>query len=80
MNKLYTELLEAMAAVPFEDPARWDAVGEQLKARGQWPEGAPVDFEGHKKFIEENKDKIKPHPNFTLEMELGALDQVVSVL
>jgi hypothetical protein len=76
MNKLYTELLEAMAAVPFEDPARWDAVVEQLKARGQWPEGAPVDFEGHKKFIEENKDKIKPHPNFTLEMELGALDQV----
>jgi Protein of unknown function (DUF4238)/Ribosomal protein L7/L12 dimerisation domain len=73
MGKLYTELLQAMVAMPFEDPARWDAVVEQLKAAGQWPEGAAVDFDGHKKFVEENKDKLKPHQNFTLEMELEAI-------
>jgi hypothetical protein len=28
MGKLYTELLQAMVAMPFEDPARWDAVVE----------------------------------------------------
>jgi hypothetical protein len=50
MDKLYTELFQAMVATPFEDLARWDAVVEQLKAAEQWPEGAPVDFEGHKKF------------------------------
>jgi hypothetical protein len=74
MNKLYTGLFQAMAAMPFEDPARWDVVVEQLKAAGQWPEGAPVDFEGHKKFIEENKDKLKPHQNFTLDTELSAIE------
>jgi hypothetical protein len=74
MDKLYTELFQAMVAMPFEDPARWDAVVEQLKAAGQWPEGAPVDFEGHQKFVEENKYKVKPHQNFTLEMELEATE------
>ena len=49
---------------------------EQLKAAGQWPEGAPVDFEGHRKFVEENKHKLKPHQNFTLEMELGAIERL----
>jgi hypothetical protein len=47
MDKLYTELFRAMVVMPFKDPARWDTVVEQLKAAGQWPEGAPVDFEGH---------------------------------
>ena len=73
MGKLYTELMQAMVAIPFEDPARWDAVVEQLKAVGQWPEGADADFDGYKKFVEENKDKLKPHQNLTLEMELDAL-------
>jgi hypothetical protein len=73
MGKLYTELLQAMVAMPFEDPARWDAVVEQLTAAGQWPEGAPVDFDGYKNFVEENKDKLKPHQNFTLAMELEAI-------
>jgi Protein of unknown function (DUF4238) len=63
MEELYTELLQAMVAMPFEDPARWDAVVEQLKAAGQWPDGAPVDFEGHKNFVEQNKHKLKPHQN-----------------
>jgi Protein of unknown function (DUF4238) len=76
MGKLYTELLQAMVAMPFEDSARWDAVVEQLKAAGQWPEGAAVDFDGYKKFVEENKDKLKPHQNFTLEMELGAIEEM----
>lgn len=76
MDKLYTQLFQAMVAMPFEDPARWDAVVEQLKAAGQWPEAAPVDFEGHKKFVEENKYKLKPHQNFTLEMELGAIERL----
>jgi Protein of unknown function (DUF4238) len=76
MEKLYTELFQAMVATPFEDSARWDAVVEQVKAVGQWPEGAPDDFEGHKKFVEENKDKLKPHQNFTLKMEMEAREQV----
>ena len=58
MDKLYTEVFQAMVAMPFEDPARWNAVVEQLKAAGQWSEGAPLDFDGHKKFIEENKYKL----------------------
>jgi hypothetical protein len=74
MEKLYTELLQTMVAMPFEDAARWDAVVEQLKATGQWPEGAPADFEGHKKYVEENKHKLKPHQNLTLEMELEATE------
>lgn len=76
MDKLYTELFQAMAAMPFEDPARWDAVVEQLKTAGQWPEGAPVDFEGHKTFVEDNKYRLKPHQNFTLEMELRATERM----
>lgn len=76
MEKLYTSLFQAMVATPFEDSARWDAVVEQLKAAGQWPEGAPVDFEGHKKFVQENRDKIKSHQNFTLEMELEAIERM----
>ncbi len=76
MEKVYTELFQAIVATPFEDPARWDAVVERLKAIGQWPDGAPVDFEGHKKFVDENKHKLKPHKNFTLEMELGATERV----
>jgi hypothetical protein len=76
MEKMYTELLQAMVAMPFEDPARWDAVVKQLKAAGQWPDGAPVDFEGHKKFVEENKHKLKPHQNLTVEMELAAIEKM----
>jgi hypothetical protein len=76
MDKLYTELFRAMIVMPFEDPARWDALVEQLKAAGQWPEGAPTDFVGHKEFVEENKYKLKPHQNFTLEMELGATERL----
>jgi hypothetical protein len=76
MQKLYTDIFRAMIAMPFEDPARWDAVVEQLKAAGKWPEGAPVDFEGHKKFVEDNLDKVKAHQNFSLEMELEALERM----
>jgi hypothetical protein len=75
MNMLYSELFQAMVAIPFEDPARWEAVVEQSKAAGRWPEGAPADFEGHKKFVEDNKNKLKPHQNFTLKIELGALEE-----
>jgi hypothetical protein len=75
-EKLYTEVFQAIVAMPFENPAQWNAVVEQLKAAGQWPEGAPIDFEGHKKFVEENKHKLKPHHNFTLEKELGAIESM----
>jgi hypothetical protein len=51
MERLYTDVFRAMIAIPFEDPARWDALVEQLRAAGQWPDGAPVDFEGHRRFI-----------------------------
>jgi hypothetical protein len=76
MEKLYTDIFRAMVAMPFEDPARWDAVVGQLKEVGQWPEGAPIDFEGHKTFVENNIDQLKPHKNFNIEMELGALKRM----
>lgn len=76
MKAIYTDIFRAMIAMPFEDPARWDAVVEQLKELGRWPEGAPIDFEGHKKFVEENINQLKPHQNFNIEMELAALEQM----
>jgi hypothetical protein len=76
MQKFYTDIMRTMVAMPFEDPKRWDAVVEQLKAIKQWPEGAPVDFEGHKKFVDENIDKLYAHKNMTLELELEALTSI----
>jgi len=76
IQQVETEMLRAMLVAPFEDPKRWDALVDQLKAMKQWPEGAPVDFEGHKKYVEENKDELHPHKNLTLEMELEALPKM----
>jgi hypothetical protein len=73
MQKLSTDIMRTMLAMPFEDPKRWDALVEQLKAIKEWPEGAPVDFDGHKKFVDENIDKFYAHKNMTLELELEAL-------
>jgi hypothetical protein len=47
-----------------------------MKADGRWPEDRPSDFEGHKKYVEENKSKLRPHQNFTLEMELEILPKI----
>jgi len=55
---------------------RWEAVVDGMKEAGKWPKDRPADFEGHKKFVEENKDILKPHQNLTLEMELEALPQM----
>jgi hypothetical protein len=76
MEKLYTGLFQALVAMPFEDKARWEAVVEGMKAEGKWPKNRPTDFEGHKKFVEENKDTLKAHKNYNLEMELDALPQM----
>jgi len=76
IQQLETDLLRAMLVAPFEDPKRWDAVVEHVKEMGQWPEGEPTDFEGFKKFVEENKDKLYAHKNLTLEMELAALEKM----
>jgi hypothetical protein len=76
MDKLFTELFQAMVAMPFEKKARWEAVVEGMRAAGSWPKDAPADFEGHKQFIEENKDRLKPHQNFHLDMELDQLTQM----
>ena len=76
IQQIETNMLRAMLVAPFEDPKRWDAVIEQLKANKQWPEGAPVDFAGHKRYVEENKDKLHAHKNLTLEMELDALPKM----
>jgi hypothetical protein len=76
MQRLETDLLRAMLVAPFEDPKRWDAVVGQMKQMGHWPEGEPTDFEGFKKYVEENKDKLYAHKNLTLEMELAALEKM----
>jgi hypothetical protein len=73
MHKFYTDILRTMVAMPFQDPKRWDAVVEQMKAHKMWPEGAPVDFERHKKFVDGNLDNLYAHKNMTLELELDAL-------
>jgi len=73
MHNFYTGLLRTMIAMPFQDPKRWDAVVDQMKVQNMWPMGAPVDFEGHKKFVDENLDRLYAHKNMTLELELEAL-------
>ncbi|MCC8935624.1 DUF4238 domain-containing protein [Bradyrhizobium sp. Arg68] len=79
IQRLETDLLRAMLVAPFEDPKRWDAVVKQMKEMGQWPEGQPTDFDGFKKYVEENKDKLYAHKNLTIEMELAALEKMYPV-
>lgn len=76
MEKLYNGLFQAMVSMPFEDKARWEAVVDAMKMAGKWAKDKPADFEAHKKSVEENKDTIKPHKNFTLKMELDALVEI----
>lgn len=73
MHGFYADVLRTMVAMPFNDPKRWDAVVEQMKGQNIWPKGAPTDFEGHKKYVCENLDKLYAHKNMTLELELEAL-------
>jgi hypothetical protein len=76
MQKFYTEIFRAILAAPFEDQAKWEAVVEAMKAAGKWPEDQPSDFEGYKKFVEDNIDKVEAHQNFSLEMELEAMERL----
>jgi hypothetical protein len=76
MQRIYTEIFRAVLAAPFEDKAKWDTVVEAMKAAGKWPEDEPSDFEDYKKFVEDNIDKVKAHQNFSLEMELEALEKL----
>ena len=39
-------------------------------------EEKPADYEGHKQFVEEHINGLRVHQNFTLEMELNALEDV----
>ncbi|MGQ0682531.1 hypothetical protein [Bradyrhizobium sp.] len=59
MEKVYTEIFWAMLAAPFEDKAKWEAVVQAMKTAGKWPEDEPSDFEGYKKFVEANIDKVR---------------------
>jgi hypothetical protein len=70
MEKLFTRVFRALIAAPFEDKARWEAVVAAMTADGKWPQDTPADFEGFKKFVEDNKDNVRPHKNFTLMEEL----------
>ncbi|MBR1130956.1 DUF4238 domain-containing protein [Bradyrhizobium iriomotense] len=76
IEQIETDLLRAILVEPFKDPKRWDAVVEQMKAAELWPEGEPTDFDGFKKYVEDNKDKLHAHKNMTLEMELEALPRM----
>jgi Protein of unknown function (DUF4238) len=76
MQKFYTEIFRAMLAAAFEDKAKWEAVVQAIKAAGIWPENEPSDFEGYKKFVEDNIDKVKAHQNFSLEMELESMERL----
>jgi hypothetical protein len=74
MNKVYTDVIQGMVLTTFDKKERWEAVVEAMKAAGKWPADKPADFEGHKKFVEENISTLKPHKNFTLKAELDALE------
>jgi hypothetical protein len=76
MTRIYTNLFQAMVVLPFEKKERWEEWVGQMKAAGKWPAAKPADFEGHKKYVEENKDTLKPHQNFTLEQELNVLPEI----
>lgn len=76
MQKVYTEIFRAMLAQPFEDKTKWESIVDAMKAAGKWPEDEPSDFEGYKRFVEDNIDKVKAHQNFSLEMELEALERL----
>ena len=65
-----------MLAAPFEDQAKWESVVEAMKAAGKWRKDQPSDFEGYKKFVEDNIYKDEVHQNFSLEMELEAIERL----
>jgi hypothetical protein len=76
MNKVYTDLIQGIVLITFEKKERWETVVEAMKTAGDWPTDKPADFEGHKKFVEENINGLKPHKNFTLKTELDSLEQI----
>ncbi len=76
MDRLFTGLFQAMIEMPFDTKERWEASVSQMRTAGRWPADAPADYEGYKKFFEENKDKLRPSKNFHLEMELDQLTQM----
>lgn len=76
MSKVYTDLIQGMVLTTFDRKERWEAAVEAMKGAGKWPADKPADFEGHKKFVEENISALKPHKNFTLRTELDALEEI----
>ena len=76
LGELYSQLVRAMLLMTFEEKGRWQAWVEEQKKTGQWPQDKPADYEGHKQFVEEHINGLRVHQNFTLEMELDALEDV----
>lgn len=76
MGELYSQLVRAMLLMTFEEKGRWEAWVDQQKKARQWPEDKPADYEGHKQFVEEHIEKLRVHENFTVKMELNALEDV----
>jgi hypothetical protein len=61
MEEVYTGLFRSMLVMPFET---------------RWPEDKPADYDGHKEYVEQHKDKLRANQNFSLEMELRALPEI----
>jgi hypothetical protein len=76
MGELYSQLVRAMLLMTFEEKWRWEDWVEVQKRTGQWPQDKPADYEGHKQFVEEHINGLRVHKNFTLEVELNALEDV----
>jgi hypothetical protein len=76
MGQLYLHVVRAMLLMTFEEKGRWEAWVEEQKKAGQWPKDKPADYAGHKQFVEEHINELRVHQNFTLEMELDALEHV----
>lgn len=76
MGELYSQLVRALLLMTFEEKGRWEAWVEIQKKAGQWPQDKPADYDGHKQFVEEHIKGLRVHQNFTLEMELNALEDV----
>lgn len=76
MGELYSQLARAMLLLTFEEKGRWEGWVEEEKKTGKWPQDEPADYEGYKRFVDKHINKLRVHQDFSLQMELRALEDV----
>jgi hypothetical protein len=68
-----TDIVINMLIMSFETKERWEATVASMKAGDAWPKDAPADFDGHKKYVEENAGKLRATQQMQLDLELDQL-------